>query len=193
MLSALLLHEKLTATKALCVCISMAGVILVTTADGAGGGKKPHSVSPGAGTSGLNFTRGSVGVDAGGFPPFPAPPGGGTTPVPVTPIVSHMFGDILSLVAALMFAIYSVLIKWLIPSEKIVRMPMFFGFSEAHAVCLNSAAVTAQCLDHSLPLTCLFAQPVSSLRSYACLSWWCCTTRASKSLMASLYGLFFTV
>ena len=145
MLSAVLLHEKLTATKIACVCISMAGVVLVTTADGAGGGKKPHSPGPGgSSSSGLNFTQGPFGADAPRHPPFSVPPGGGTTPVPVTPFVNHVVGDFLSLVAALMFAIYSVLIKWLIPSEKNVRMPMFFGFSECPSCCLHAHVLWVQ-------------------------------------------------
>lgn len=130
-LSALLLHETLTLTKVACVILSMAGVILVTTADGASGGKKPHSAGPGSGSSGLNFTALSPAVLVGDAPQAPPYTPGGDPPSPVTPTeVNHALGDVLSLCAALLFAIYSVLIKWLIPSEKNLRMPMFFGFSE---------------------------------------------------------------
>ena len=143
---------------AVCVILSMAGVILVTTADGHGG-KKPHGPKPVSSALALNMStaprptpfshvgvRRNWGEDAS--PTKRRGEGGGVQepvqPTPVVPTdVPHTLGDVLSLVSAVLFAIYSVLVKWLIPSEKNIRMPMFFGFTGVFAaiICVPLLAI----------------------------------------------------
>ncbi|RUS23382.1 hypothetical protein BC937DRAFT_93326 [Endogone sp. FLAS-F59071] len=92
------------------VCISVVGVILVSTSDSQT--SSPSSLHPNPTASLLNLDTATT---------FPS---------------SKLFGDFLALIGALFYGCYTVLLKLRIQNEERVSMPLFFGFVGAFNVCL---------------------------------------------------------
>mmetsp|Transcript_44300 Transcript_44300/g.118201 ORF Transcript_44300/g.118201 Transcript_44300/m.118201 type:complete len:503 (+) Transcript_44300:150-1658(+) len=120
-LSFMFLGERVTFLKSACVMASIAGVALVSYSDamqgGGDGGNLTSSVSNQSGV-----VNGSHQMLAG------RPTSVQLSLKTQWPSMSQTKGDALTLLSAILFSVYSVLLKWLMPRHDQVNMPMFFGF-----------------------------------------------------------------